>query len=259
MAQWVNLLLQTFQVRTRDSKFGMALVIESSESSGGYVLGFRVDPQEKLDQLYKEISSLHKIYSDNPIFGVDYNRTEKVKTKPYRIILQIQEVFDGLDWKWFSWIHNNKVHFNSQINPHVEKELNENINSVISKMDEVDEIDENHAESNDAFAAYVIIFYRLSVMIDNKNAWIHKIHTSIIWILFIIGRRRRTWKSRSSTRILPGIRACNWKAERWVHTRQLVANTSTRTVKKEARIAIRAFTICWCICNYDWAAKHMLA
>ena len=93
MVQWGNLLLQTFQVRTRDSKFGMALVIESSESSGGYVLGFRVDPQEKLDQLYKEISSLHKIYSDNPIFGVDYNRTEKVKTKPCRIILQIQEVY----------------------------------------------------------------------------------------------------------------------------------------------------------------------
>ena len=90
MAQWVNLLLQTFQVRTRDSKFGMALVIESSESSGGYVLGFRVDPQEKLDQLYKEISSLHKIYSDNPIFGVDYNRTEKVKTKQYTMILQIK-------------------------------------------------------------------------------------------------------------------------------------------------------------------------
>ena len=92
MAQWVNILLQIFQVRTRDSKFGMALVIESSESSGGYVLGFRVDPQEKLDQLYKEISSLHKIYSENPIFGVDYNRTEKVNPKPYRIILQIQEV-----------------------------------------------------------------------------------------------------------------------------------------------------------------------
>ena len=31
-------------------------------------------------------------------------------------------------------------------------------------MDEVDEIDENHAESNDAFAAYVSIFYRLLVM-----------------------------------------------------------------------------------------------
>ena len=56
----------------------MALVIESSEISGGYVLGFRVDPQEKLEQVFKEISSLHKIYSDNPIFGVEYSRTDKV-------------------------------------------------------------------------------------------------------------------------------------------------------------------------------------
>ena len=58
----------------------MALVIESSEISGGYVLGFRVDPQEKLEQVFKEISSLHKIYSDNPIFGVEYSRTDKVTT-----------------------------------------------------------------------------------------------------------------------------------------------------------------------------------
>ena len=57
-------------------------------------------------------------------------------------------------------------------------------------MDEVDEIDENHAESNDAFAAYVIIFYRLLVMID--NIFTYKIHTPIISILFIIGCRRRT-------------------------------------------------------------------
>ena len=58
-------------------------------------------------------------------------------------------------------------------------------------MDEVDEIDENHAESNDAFAAYVIIFYRLLVMIDNITLT-YKIHTPIISILFIIGCRRRT-------------------------------------------------------------------
>ena len=61
-------------------------------------------------------------------------------------------------------------------------------------MDEVDEIDENHAESNDAFAAYVIIFYRLLVMIDNISikALTYEIHTPIISILFIIGCRRRT-------------------------------------------------------------------
>ena len=32
---------------------------------------------------------------------------------------------------------------------------------MISKMDEVDEIDENHVESNDAFAAYVTILYNI--------------------------------------------------------------------------------------------------
>lgn len=63
------------KVKTRDSKFGMALVIESSESSGGYVLGFRVDPPEKLEQVRKELSSLLLLYSETPIFGVEYVRS----------------------------------------------------------------------------------------------------------------------------------------------------------------------------------------
>ena len=64
----------------------MALVIESSELSGGYILGFRcrfmcflsmfscprIDPQEKLQEIQKEISSLHKLYSSVPVFGVEY-------------------------------------------------------------------------------------------------------------------------------------------------------------------------------------------
>ncbi len=67
-----------FKVRLRESKFGLALVIESSEMSGGYVLGFRIDPQEKLKETYKEIQSLHKTYSSTPIFGVDYTKSEEV-------------------------------------------------------------------------------------------------------------------------------------------------------------------------------------
>ena len=35
-------------IRIRDSKFGAALVIETTPRSGGYVLGFRVDPQDRL-------------------------------------------------------------------------------------------------------------------------------------------------------------------------------------------------------------------
>lgn len=50
----------------------MALVIESSELSGGYILGFRIDPIEKLQEIQKEIGSLHKLYSSTPIFGIEY-------------------------------------------------------------------------------------------------------------------------------------------------------------------------------------------
>lgn len=38
--------LQMKSVKIRDSKFGLALVVESSQQSGGYVLGFRIDPTD---------------------------------------------------------------------------------------------------------------------------------------------------------------------------------------------------------------------
>lgn len=42
------------------------------------MLGFKIDPVEKLQEAVKEINSLHKVYSANPIFGVDYEMEEKV-------------------------------------------------------------------------------------------------------------------------------------------------------------------------------------
>ncbi|XP_066968742.1 Bardet-Biedl syndrome 5 protein homolog isoform X2 [Macrobrachium rosenbergii] len=64
--------LQIASVKVRESKFGLALVIESSEASGGYVLGFRIDPVEKLHEVHKEISSLFNVYSQCPVFGVEF-------------------------------------------------------------------------------------------------------------------------------------------------------------------------------------------
>ena len=58
----------------------MAFVIESSEMSGGYVLGFRIDPKERLEQVFKEVESMHKAYSSRPIFGVDYVKHEEAST-----------------------------------------------------------------------------------------------------------------------------------------------------------------------------------
>ena len=63
-------MIQIQNVRVRESKFGRALVIESSESSGGYILGFRLDPITRLEQLYQELSSLYQIHASKPNLGV---------------------------------------------------------------------------------------------------------------------------------------------------------------------------------------------
>lgn len=44
------------------------------------MLGFKIDPMDKLQDAVKEINSLHKVYSANPIFGVEYEMEEKVVT-----------------------------------------------------------------------------------------------------------------------------------------------------------------------------------
>jgi Bardet-Biedl syndrome 5 protein len=47
-------------IKVRDSKYGTALVIETSEFSGGYILGFRV---ENVEEIYMEATNLFKTYS----------------------------------------------------------------------------------------------------------------------------------------------------------------------------------------------------
>lgn len=121
----------------RDSKFGPALVVETSPRSGGYILGkdtppdlvilqqtwvnlpysnspphplrslypspcshhmtlllslfvnapllpccpgFRIDPNDRLMSVHKELASLHQIFSVNPIFGVDFVVEDKVRS-----------------------------------------------------------------------------------------------------------------------------------------------------------------------------------
>jgi Bardet-Biedl syndrome 5 protein len=40
-------------------------------------VAYRIDPVEKLQSVYKEISSLHKTYSETPLFGVDYSKSDE--------------------------------------------------------------------------------------------------------------------------------------------------------------------------------------
>ncbi|XP_012506130.1 PREDICTED: Bardet-Biedl syndrome 5 protein [Propithecus coquereli] len=63
----------------------------SQSTSGGYVLGFKIDPVEKLQESVKEINSLHKVYSASPIFGVDYEMEEKPQPLEALTVEQIQD------------------------------------------------------------------------------------------------------------------------------------------------------------------------
>ncbi|KAL3290237.1 hypothetical protein HHI36_023591 [Cryptolaemus montrouzieri] len=64
--------LQITNIIIRDSKFGQALVLTSSEESGGYVLGFRLDTDDNLNKLYKELTAVYTTAVNNPTYGVEY-------------------------------------------------------------------------------------------------------------------------------------------------------------------------------------------
>lgn len=71
---WINFL----QITIRTSKFGPTLVILSTEASGGYILGFRVNPLQQLHITHKEISILRSEFEKFPIFGVEYTFEHQV-------------------------------------------------------------------------------------------------------------------------------------------------------------------------------------
>ncbi|GET86804.1 hypothetical protein, conserved [Leishmania tarentolae] len=62
--------LQFVGLRSQTSKFGQALVIETSAYAGNFVLGFRVDPEEKLNEMYTEISTLWRTWTARPLLGM---------------------------------------------------------------------------------------------------------------------------------------------------------------------------------------------
>lgn len=48
-------------------------MLETFSKAGGYILGFRVDPQDKVNDVFKEIQSLFQVYFTAPVFGVDFS------------------------------------------------------------------------------------------------------------------------------------------------------------------------------------------
>ena len=56
-------------IKIKDSKYGSALVLETSAFSGSYNLGFRL-PNE--DEVFDQLSTLLDTFKLKPVFGVQY-------------------------------------------------------------------------------------------------------------------------------------------------------------------------------------------
>lgn len=65
--------MQVIEVRTQESKYGVALVIETSTYAGSFTLGFRIDPPESLHRMFLEVTSLWKLWSAHPFLGIKVN------------------------------------------------------------------------------------------------------------------------------------------------------------------------------------------
>ncbi|KAF5272752.1 hypothetical protein FQA39_LY07779 [Lamprigera yunnana] len=88
--------LQIDSIRLRESKFGKALVIVCSGRSGGYILGFRIDPEEKLGMVFKELTSLFTVYASNPVYGIEYEWGCKEEDRPTEILPDdLEEIDEG--------------------------------------------------------------------------------------------------------------------------------------------------------------------
>ncbi|XP_052869232.1 Bardet-Biedl syndrome 5 protein homolog [Anopheles cruzii] len=87
--------LQIASVRIRESKYGPALVVQTLETGGSYVLGFRIDPPERLGDVYKELLSLHSVYTETPVFGVVYEAPVDTERPPSKTFDDIEELESG--------------------------------------------------------------------------------------------------------------------------------------------------------------------
>ncbi|KAJ3095067.1 Bardet-Biedl syndrome 5 protein [Phlyctochytrium planicorne] len=67
---------QIKDVRIQGSKFGTSLVIETTKSSGSYILGFQVHPIERMKELAKAIKKSIKAYAERPIFGMKWAKEQ---------------------------------------------------------------------------------------------------------------------------------------------------------------------------------------
>lgn len=72
------------------------------------MLGFRIDPIERLQDVCKEVQSLHKVYAASPIFGVEFkNENDEVSQWLYLFCKKLRQF--SLKFDTYARIHQTEV------------------------------------------------------------------------------------------------------------------------------------------------------
>jgi Bardet-Biedl syndrome 5 protein len=129
--------LQIKALTIRKSKFGMALVIETRQEAGGYLLGFRVDPSERLQEIYQAITSLYRVFATKPNFGIRFEVEEKPKTPLESLQERVEdkvEIVDNAD----DAMESLSAYYADHQGPASDKEIvyNEDLGLAIEKLPE---------------------------------------------------------------------------------------------------------------------------
>lgn len=66
------------ELQKRELKFGKVMVLKTSQANKGYVLGFRIDPEERLMQVMRKIHRLREVALACPIYGIDHETSPDV-------------------------------------------------------------------------------------------------------------------------------------------------------------------------------------
>ncbi|KFD56023.1 hypothetical protein M514_03147 [Trichuris suis] len=63
--------------KVKNSKFGPVLVLETSIQSGNNTFGFRLDPRDRLEDVFRLLLNLSAAYHASPIYGVEITRSQE--------------------------------------------------------------------------------------------------------------------------------------------------------------------------------------
>jgi len=66
----MKILIKQSEVKLKNTQYGNALVLQTFSRTGGYLLGFRIDPLDLLKKSAKEIKSYWRIANQKPNFGI---------------------------------------------------------------------------------------------------------------------------------------------------------------------------------------------